>query len=340
MACKKCGSDWTTEAGADCKSCPHCCKLKRCLARKKGLFVEPTQNKSCKECGMEFVAVGLSQIKKLVLCGSAECKISNDRRRRNEAAKRRSAGIYVMPRGPKQKRQCAFSGCGNALTRNKQATYCSKRCFYAAVDAGEQQFRGRVRDEWASLADWAYDWEQQRPRPRKQSKQRNRKSRPKCHHCGSECNQGSKRFCSYACKEQWRGERACKCGRVVCNSKAMGRASCSDCKRESRRRQRQMYGSYRRRCKTYGGFFNSRVRPMDVFVRDRWRCHICGAKTHKVFRVDDPRSATVDHHPIPLSKGGDHDWHNVRCACFLCNAIKGNQWDGQARLPMLVVANP
>jgi 5-methylcytosine-specific restriction endonuclease McrA len=100
-----------------------------------------------------------------------------------------------------------------------------------------------------------------------------------------------------------------------------------------------MYGSYRKRCRAYGGFFNPDVRPIDVFVHDKWKCHICGAKTHKVFRVGDPRSATVDHHPIPLSKGGDHDWHNVRCACFRCNSIKSDQWDGQVRLPMLVMAN-
>jgi len=337
MACKKCGSDATTKDGGDCKSCPHCCKIKRCIARKQGLFVEPTQKKLCRECGIEFVAIGLSQIKKRVLCGSDKCKKSNNKRRKDKANERRSAGIYVLQRGPKPKRQCAFSGCGNILTRREQGTYCSKPCFYAAVSAGEQKFRGRVRGEWASLVDWAYDWEQQRPRPRKQ---RNSKSRPKCQHCGNECSAWGKRFCSLACTKEWRGERPCKCGRVVSNVGAIGPVSCSDCKRESRRRQRQMYGSYRKRCRLYGGLFNPDVRPIDVFVRDKWKCHVCGAKTHKVFRLDDPRSATVDHHPIPLSKGGDHDWHNVRCACFLCNSIKRDKWDGQARLPMLVVANP
>jgi 5-methylcytosine-specific restriction endonuclease McrA len=35
-----------------------------------------------------------------------------------------------------------------------------------------------------------------------------------------------------------------------------------------------------------------------------------------------------------LSKGGDHDWHNVRCACRQCNSRKSDAWDGQRRLPM------
>lgn len=337
MACKKCGSDWTTDAGADCKSCPHCCKLKRCLARKKGLFVEPTQAKSCKECGVEFVAVGLSQIKRRFLCGSDQCKSSHDKRRKRASAKRRSKRACVVSRAPKANRSCALPGCGRKLLRKAQAKYCSRDCFHAAVKGGRQQFKGRVRDEWASFVDWAYDWEQQRPRPRKQ---RNRKSRPECQHCRNECNEGSKRFCSYACLKQWRGKRACRCGRAVCNATAFGRPVCSKCKRETRRRYKTMYGSYRKRCRAYGGLFNPDVRSIDVFIRDKWKCHICGLKTHKVFRVDDARSATVDHHPIPLSKGGDHDWHNVRCACFRCNSIKSDQWDGQARLPMQVVANP
>jgi 5-methylcytosine-specific restriction endonuclease McrA len=45
-----------------------------------------------------------------------------------------------------------------------------------------------------------------------------------------------------------------------------------------------------------------------------------------------PMEATVDHYPIPLSKGGDHDWHNVKCAHRKCNSERGNKWDGQRRL--------
>jgi 5-methylcytosine-specific restriction endonuclease McrA len=71
-----------------------------------------------------------------------------------------------------------------------------------------------------------------------------------------------------------------------------------------------------------------------VFKRDGYVCHLCGKNTHRVFSHHDPLSATVDHHPIPLSKGGDHDWHNVRCACKRCNELKGNKWDGQVRLKL------
>jgi hypothetical protein len=157
-------------------------------------------------------------------------------------------------------------------------------------------------------------------------------ARPICEQCGCPCKHRASRFCSYACNKAWRGPRSCKCGKVVENASAHSRPSCKACKAESRRQHRRMYGSYKRRCRTYGGHFNADVNPKKVFVRDSWRCHLCGKKTHKVFCVDDHRSATVDHHPIPLSKGGDHDWHNVKCACFGCNTKKGNKWDKQRRM--------
>lgn len=227
--------------------------------------------------------------------------------------------------------------CGALITRERcgkdSRKYCGKPCYFAAIRDGKQQFRGRVHDEWAGLADWAYDWDAQRPKPKKP---RRRKLRPLCLHCGNECGHMGGRFCSYACNKAWRGPRACACGTIVYDATAFGKSPyCMSCKRESARIQRRMYGSYRKRCRTYGGHFNSAVKPSAVFLQDKWRCHICKKKTHKVFRVDDNLSATVDHHPIPLSKGGDHDWHNVRCACFGCNTRKGNKWNGQRRLALL-----
>ena len=227
-------------------------------------------------------------------------------------------------------------GCGALITRERcgkdSRKYCGKPCYFAAVRSGVQQFKGRMHDAWAALADWAHDWNAQRPKPRKP---RQRKPRPLCQHCGKKPCRIRGRFCSYACNRSWRGPRACACGAVVQDATAFGKAPyCMSCKAESRRAQRRMYGSYRKRCRAYGGYFNAAVKPSGVFVRDEWRCHICKKKTHKVFRVDDNLSATVDHHPIPLSKGGDHDWHNVMCACFGCNTRKGNKWDGQRRFAL------
>lgn len=330
MACKKCGSDWVTQLGDDCVSCPHCCKQQRCRAKKQGRWVEPTQQKTCEECGIEFTAVGLHAIAIQVLCESPSCKAARHKKKAQASAKQRAAGIYILSRETRPRRHCKFSGCGKELTRRGQKEYCGKPCYFAAVDAGEQQFKGRVRDGWAALADWltGSSWSH----PLNHGRRSNYKPRPLCEVCGAECNDMNARFCSRQCTKKWRGPRKCKCGKMVMHATAFGRVYCVECKKQSRRIQRRMYGSYKRRCQTYGGYFNASVKPKDVFVRDRWLCHICLKKTSKVFDLNNPRSATVDHHPIPLSKGGDHDWHNVRCACFECNTIKGNKWDGQCRL--------
>ncbi len=336
MACKKCGSDWTTTAGGDCKSCPQCCKMKRCIARKQGLFVEPTQKKLCKECGIEFVATGLSQIKKRVLCGSDKCKKSNNKRRKDEAAKRRSAGIYVLPRGPKPKRQCAFSGCGNTLTRRDQGTYCSKPCFYAAVSAGEQKFKGRVRDEWASLVDWAYEWEGQRP------------EWVECEVCCKTierksintriCGSGA---CSYRIAHPVH-ETCLDCGKdLQADTRHVRR--CNPC---NKKRQRAIANAWkkrngktpRQRCRRHGVPCDPSVKSRAVFERDQYKCQLCGRRCLRKFTVvddmPDNRSPTVDH-IIAIALGiKGHTWDNVQCACWECNVAKGCASVGQLRLAL------
>lgn len=313
MACHGCGSDWVTGGnvirpslnGKDCTSCPYCCKLSRCKERKRGRWHGPL--------GEPF-----------------RPSVFKKKRRR---AKRQSNHCHH---------------CGQKLKPN-QIKYCHRSCFYAARKAGTQKWdrtkqtegcyhRGgrwnsaiskryvrRVAslDRWLSKASslWGRMWSLHQ-------------TQRHCEVCGTACNEGASRFCSYECTKAWRGIRICKCGKEVQNASALSRPACVDCKRVSRRMHRRMYGSYKRRCRTYGGYFNPDVKPLEVFKRDKWRCHVCGVKCHKVFRHDDPLSATIDHTPQPLSKGGDHDWHNVRCCCYRCNTLKGAKWDGQQRLSL------
>ena len=312
MACRGCGSDWVTGGnvirpsmnGKDCTSCPHCCKLSRCKERKRGRWHGPE--------GEPFRPT-----------------VFKKKRRRTK----------------RQSNHCHH--CGQKLKPN-QIKYCHRSCFYAARKAGTQEWDRTKQAEgcyhrggrWnnaiskkyvervAGLDRWLSEacslW---------QRMLKLHETQRKCEACGTACKAGASRFCSYECNKAWRGERQCLCGTTVCNASSFGPPPlCNECKRQSRRLKRRMYGCYRRRCKTYGGRYNSTVRPRDVFERDSWRCHVCGRKTHMVFSVYDPRSATVDHHPIPLSKGGDHDWHNVRCCCFKCNSLKGSKWDGQRRI--------
>lgn len=74
-----------------------------------------------------------------------------------------------------------------------------------------------------------------------------------------------------------------------------------------------------------------RARKMDAFVedvsrgvvldRDNWVCHICGDKIPKdsVWPASD--YGTMDH-VVPLKKGGQHSYANVKAAHNLCNSTK------------------
>lgn len=63
-----------------------------------------------------------------------------------------------------------------------------------------------------------------------------------------------------------------------------------------------------------------RIRPSVVFSRDDWVCHLCGETTEP----DGPRARrpSMDH-VVPLARGGEHTYDNVRCAHQVCNIRKG-----------------
>jgi len=91
------------------------------------------------------------------------------------------------------------------------------------------------------------------------------------------------------------------------------------------------HGSRRRARKR--GAYVADVWRNRIFVRDDWRCHICGRKVSKVKKTPHPRAATLDH-LIPLAKGGTHEPANVATACFECNCIKS---DGVANDQLMLV---
>lgn len=61
-----------------------------------------------------------------------------------------------------------------------------------------------------------------------------------------------------------------------------------------------------------------------LYERDGWTCQICGEPVNRTPWANDPRDATLDH-IIPRSKGGTHDPENLRTACHLCNASRGDR---------------
>lgn len=66
----------------------------------------------------------------------------------------------------------------------------------------------------------------------------------------------------------------------------------------------------------------------EIFVRDKYRCHICRRKCRRSVVVPHPLAPTIDH-LIPLSCGGEHTRANVATACFQCNSVKGDRGGGE-----------
>lgn len=73
--------------------------------------------------------------------------------------------------------------------------------------------------------------------------------------------------------------------------------------------------------------YDPSVKLLEVAVRDRWACHLCGDPVLKGSHrsgAPHPLGPSIDH-IVPMSLGGAHTWENVALAHHLCNALKGNR---------------
>lgn len=102
---------------------------------------------------------------------------------------------------------------------------------------------------------------------------------------------------------------------------------CNPCRkiadRKSKRKGRRIAKAVRRaRMKSVG--IVERIDPFEVLNAFNWTCYICKKKTPKRLRgTYEDRAPEVDH-IVPLSKGGDHTFSNLACACRKCNLEKSN----------------
>jgi hypothetical protein len=129
------------------------------------------------------------------------------------------------------------------------------------------------------------------------------------------------------------------CGAMV--SKGAQRCtSCRDLAGQSRRRTAKQSEGYlkakraakARRRAVERGIEAERFDPLDVLMRDGWRCHICGINTPKHLRgTYDDRAPELDH-IVALAEGGKHTRLNTACSCRKCNGAKGARSLGQMRM--------
>lgn len=119
--------------------------------------------------------------------------------------------------------------------------------------------------------------------------------------------------------------RLCLC-RFTPARNAARRKYCDACRHKIQRWNRKHTRKARMR-----GLAYQAISPLKVFIRDGYRCGICGRKTDRKKQVPHPKAPTLDH-IIPMSKGGPHLYGNVQCACFGCNSRAGNRRAGKQLL--------
>lgn len=354
MACRKCGSSWKTLKGKDCASCPHCCKLARCNARKQGRWTEPESVKTCKRCGCDIHVVGMQAIATVTLCDSCRPVAMKEwRAAYSREYKKKLKSGYAPKTTEKRKPICPV--CSKEFSPNgKRKVHCSKACFFIARDRGDVQWdrstideAARKRPSNASESPWLYvPSEGQRNfasflRRLKRFTSAVTTNIRDCKECGRPCLGSSKSHCSQQCLVKHLASVPCvDCNELFARQGTSKAKRCGRCSRRLKRsRRNRLAGNNRKRCRKNGVPFDPTIKPHDVFARDNYTCHICNRKTLEAFsmngRVVHPRSPTVDHHPYPLAAGVmGHVWENVRCACFECNWKKGAEWSGQLPLPL------
>lgn len=138
----------------------------------------------------------------------------------------------------------------------------------------------------------------------------------------------SKRFCSPTCAEWQLGRKrrvvliaygdCAECGRLFVAHDQKQRFCSCECSRKhfhrvakARRRAQKMAHPY------------EPIAPLAIFVRDGWRCGICGLQVARTKTVPHPHAPTLDH-ILPLARGGSHTRANVQCAHFECNWRKSD----------------
>lgn len=125
-------------------------------------------------------------------------------------------------------------------------------------------------------------------------------------------------------KEQKEAERLSRlhpcvvCGRITSNKYCCS-AECSN-KRSNRIKE------VKRRAKLLNALIDEDITLEELYKRDSGICYICGKKcdwNDRTGNICGNKYPSVDH-VIPLSKGGLHEWSNVKLAHRICNSRKSD----------------
>lgn len=124
------------------------------------------------------------------------------------------------------------------------------------------------------------------------------------------------------------GFKFCECGELITTNASY----CDECREKHKRimqRKHERKKETIRRLRSNGGDFDISLERL--YERDNGKCYLCGKQCDwNDYQIIDGAFVvgydypTVEH-CIPLSKGGKHEWNNIKLACFICNTRKGSK---------------
>lgn len=204
--------------------------------------------------------------------------------------------------------QCGVEFCA-LINRGRALKYCSARCRYTHRDGPRSELLKAARKA---------------RKPKKLA----------CEMCGHAFyTKHKRRFCGKACRDRSalfrrgkRVEQACNnCGVRFSRLHEKTHYCCSEECLKERTASRKL-ASWAKRNIYRKSIIKSgeNIDPIEIFMRDGWRCKHCSCKTPANLRGTYDKNAPELDHIVPLSKGGEHIRRNVQLLCRGCNSSKSN----------------
>jgi len=205
------------------------------------------------------------------------------------------------------KSECAHCGAGFSYAHSigRPRKYCSDRCRQNAFS----------KERWA------------------QAKTARGRHKIDCRGCGNSFEADHKRqFCSPGCRTRHsintKKRKAGECPNcLVAFSRLTHNHStyCSEsCREEGIARTKRANWSKWSAIRKSAYRSGENIDPLEIFMRDGWKCKSCKRKTPAKHRGAHSLDAPELDHIVPLSKGGSHTRTNVQLLCRECNLSKGS----------------
>jgi len=130
-------------------------------------------------------------------------------------------------------------------------------------------------------------------------------------------NREQKGMCSLICVD-------CQCSRSAEHLKYNAGKRCKQCQRKVEKHRDSKMKAVRRVRMRGNAVVDTDISVNEIVKRQGLTCHICCEPCTWLDSPQGPMYPSVDH-VVPLSKGGEHSWQNVRVAHRLCNSIKSDR---------------